>query len=142
MEKGNRTVTFPNHGPNSEIPIGILRSIWSQVGLIRRIYMDIEYYAVFNYNEYDNHEERYGIAITFPDIPEANTCARNDKEGIEMALEVLQLSLINDDGSSLIPDKSPIPTPLERIELGESEKVFLIKYRTQDIDIRNFQFFR
>ncbi|WP_418465881.1 hypothetical protein, partial [Enterocloster bolteae] len=34
MEKGNRTVTFPNHGPNSEIPIGILRSIWSQVGLI------------------------------------------------------------------------------------------------------------
>ena len=42
MEKGNRTVTVPNHGPNSEIPIGILRSIWSQVGLIRRIYMDIE----------------------------------------------------------------------------------------------------
>ena len=37
MEKGNRTVTVPNHGPNSEIPIGILRSIWSQVGLIRRI---------------------------------------------------------------------------------------------------------
>ena len=35
MEKGNRTVTVPNHGPNSEIPIGILRSIWSQVGLIR-----------------------------------------------------------------------------------------------------------
>ena len=34
MEKGNRTVTVPNHGLNTEIPIGTLRNIWRQAGWI------------------------------------------------------------------------------------------------------------
>lgn len=33
-KKGDRTVTVPNHGLNTEIPIGTLRSIWRQAGWI------------------------------------------------------------------------------------------------------------
>lgn len=98
--------------------------------------MDIEYYAIFNYDEYDKNEEKYGISITFPDVPEANTCARNDKEGIEMALEVLQLALINDDGSGFVSNNLPISKPSEQIKAGENEKVVLIKFNTQDIEMR------
>jgi len=33
-EKGNKKVTVPNHGSNSDIPIGTLRNIWKQAGWI------------------------------------------------------------------------------------------------------------
>lgn len=33
-KKGNKRVTVPNHGSNSEIPIGTLRNIWKQAGWI------------------------------------------------------------------------------------------------------------
>lgn len=46
--------------------------------------MKIFYYAVFDYTEYDGNQEKYGIPITFPDVPEANTCARNDEEGLHI----------------------------------------------------------
>lgn len=104
--------------------------------------MDIKYYAVFNYDEYDSNQEKYGISITFPDIPEAVTCARNDKEGLDMALEVLQLVLIKDDGSWPSENSLPIPTPLNKIKLKPNEKAVLIRYDTQDIDINEFHFFR
>lgn len=98
--------------------------------------MKISYYAIFNYDEYDKDEEKYGISITFPDIPAANTCARNNKEGIEMALEVLQLCLIETEEENL-----PVSTPVEKIPLGENEKAILIQYDTQNIDMSKFQFF-
>lgn len=104
--------------------------------------MDIKYYAVFNYDEYDCNQKKYGISITFPDIPEAVTCARNDKEGLDMALEVLQLVLIKDDGSWLSENSLPIPTPLNKIKLRQNEKAVLIRYDTQDADMNEFQFFR
>lgn len=104
--------------------------------------MKISYYAIFDYREYDNNQEKYGISITFPDIPEANTCARNDEEGMNMALDVLQLSLIKDDGSW--PSKKYLPkyTPLEQIKLKQYEKAVLIQFDTQDVDLSKFQFFQ
>lgn len=104
--------------------------------------MDIEYYAIFNYDEYDSREKEYGLSITFPDITEANTCARNDSEGLEMALEVLQLCLVKDDGSWPAKDSLPFPTPLDRIKLRENEKAVLIRYNTQDVDMSKFKWFK
>lgn len=98
--------------------------------------MDIEYYAIFNYDEYDSREEKYGISITFPDIPEANTCARNDSEGLTMALDVLQLCLVDK-----VQEHLPIPTPLDNIKLSDNERAVLIRYNKQDIDMSKIQFF-
>lgn len=103
--------------------------------------MKIFYYAIFDYTEYDRKQEKYGISITFPDVPEANTCARNDEEGLQMALEVLQLSLINDDGSWPSEKCLPKYTPLEQIKLKQYEKAFLIQFDTQDVDFSKFHFF-
>ena len=98
--------------------------------------MRVSYYAVFNYDEYDKNEEKYGISITFPDIPEANTCARNYAEGVDMALEVLQLCLIDSEIESY-----PTPSSIENIRLGKNEKAVLIQYDTDKIDISKFKFF-
>lgn len=102
--------------------------------------MRVSYYAIFNYDEYDKNEKKYGISILFPDVPAANTCARNDKEGLEMALEVLQLVLV-DTGKHVEAKDLPPSTPLEQIKLGKNEKAFLIEYDTEDIDMSEFQFF-
>ena len=48
--------------------------------------MDIIYYAIFQYDD-------DGICISFPDIPPCLTCAQDENEGIEMAMEVLELYL-------------------------------------------------
>ena len=98
--------------------------------------MRVSYYAVFNYDEYDKNEEKYGISITFPDIPEANTCARNYAEGADMALDVLQLCLIDSEIESY-----PTPSSIENIRLGKNEKAVLIQYDTDKIDISKFKFF-
>lgn len=103
--------------------------------------MEISYYAIFDYSEYDENEKKYGISVTFPDIPEANTCARNDNEALVMALEVLQLSLIRDDGSWPAQESLPKPTPLEQIKLEQYEKAILIKFDTENVDLSKFQFF-
>ena len=104
--------------------------------------MKISYYAVFNYREYDDNQEKYGISIYFPGIPIAYTCARNDEEGINMALDVLQLSLINDDGTWPAEDQLPKYTPLEQIKLKPYEKAVLIQFNTEDVDLNEFQSFR
>ena len=104
---------------------------WQDGGIMR-----VSYYAVFNYDEYDKNEEKYGISITFPDIPEANTCARNYAEGVDMALEVLQLCLIDSE-----IDSYPTPSSIENIRLGKNEKAVLIQYDTDKIDISKFKFF-
>lgn len=48
--------------------------------------MKISYNAIFEYAD-------DGINITFPDIPEAITCAYSKNEAIKMAKEALELSL-------------------------------------------------
>ncbi|PNH20848.1 hypothetical protein B6K86_01945 [Lachnospiraceae bacterium] len=98
--------------------------------------MKVAYYAVFNYDEYDPSEKKYGISILFPDIPAANTCARSEKEGLAMALDVLQLTLIDED-----PTSYPQASPLEKISLKEHEKAILIQYDTKQIDSSKFKFF-
>ncbi len=104
--------------------------------------MEISYYAIFNYQDYDENEEKYGIAITFPDVPEANSCARNENEAMDMALEVLQLSLIGDDGRWPAREKLPKPTSLEKIRLDQCEKAVLIKFDTDRVDLSKFKFFK
>lgn len=101
--------------------------------------MHIAYYAVFNYDEQDKIE--YGISIAFPDVPVANSCARNDAEGLEMALEVLQLALVDDHLNWPHPDSLPAPTPLEKIKLQKNEKAFLISFDTEDVDMNQFETF-
>lgn len=103
--------------------------------------MQISYYAVFDYSEYDETEEEYGISVTFPDISIANTCARNDKEALDMALEVLQLSLMEDDGSWVSKEDLPEPTPLEKIKLEQYERAVLIEFDTETVELSKFQFF-
>ncbi|MBM6974971.1 hypothetical protein [Intestinimonas butyriciproducens] len=104
-------------------------------------YLEISYYAIFDYSECDGNAEKYSISITFPDIPEANTCARNDIEGLAMALEVLQLSLIENDGSWPSQGNLPKATPLEQIKLGQHERAVLIRFETEDVDLSKFHFF-
>lgn len=103
--------------------------------------MRVSYYAIFNYDEYDKNEKKYGISITFPDVPAANTCARNNQEGLEMALEVLQLIFMNNNGKHTAARDMPPSTPPEQIKLEKNEKVFLITYNTDDIDPSEFQFY-
>lgn len=103
--------------------------------------MKIRYYAIFNYSEYEDSQGKYGISIRFPDIPEAVTCARDDKEGFSMALDVLQLSLLGDDGSWPDEKSLPVPTSLGNIVLEQNEKAVLIQFDTQDVDMSQFQFF-
>ena len=93
--------------------------------------MRVSYYAVFNYDEYDKSEEKYGISITFPD-----TCARTYAEGVDMALDVLQLCLIDSEIESY-----PTQSSIENIRLGKNEKAVLIQYDTDKIDISKFKFF-
>lgn len=103
--------------------------------------MEISYYAIFNYKDYDKNEKKYGISITFPDVPEANSCARNEKEAVDMALEVLQLSLIGDDGHWLARTALPRHTPIEEIRLHQCEKAVLVKIDTNEVDLSKFKFF-
>lgn len=103
--------------------------------------MEVSYYAIFDYKNYDKNEKKCGISITFPDVPEANSCARNEKEAVDMALDVLQLSLIGDDGRW--PARSALPphTPIEKIRLHQCEKAVLIKFDTDEVDLSKFRFF-
>lgn len=103
--------------------------------------MRIAYYAIFNYDEYDKTEQKYGISIQFPDVPAAISCARNDEEAVKMALEVLQLTLIREDGTW--PQKTELPTAakLENIKLNKNEKVVMITFDTESVDVSRFQFF-
>lgn len=104
-------------------------------------FVKIGYYAIFGDSEWESSQGKYGISIRFPDIPEAVTCARDDQEGYSMALDVLQLSLLRDDGSWPNEKTLPVPTPLENMELGQHEKAVWISFETQDVDMSKFQFF-
>lgn len=104
--------------------------------------MKISFYAIFNYQDYDENEEKYGISITFPDVPAANSCARNENEAMAMASEVLQLSLIGDDGRWPAQEALPKPTPLEKLRLDQGEKAVLIKFDTDKVDLSKFKFFK
>lgn len=98
--------------------------------------MIIKYYAVFNYDEYDPTGKKYGISISFPDIPEAISSARTDEEAVEMALDVLQLCTIKRPNETLPP-----ATPYRNIPLNVGERAVLITYDTKDVDLKKFTFF-
>lgn len=58
-----------------------------------------------------------------------------------MASDVLQLSLLEDDGSWPDEKNLPVPTPLGNIGLEYNEKAVLIQFDTRDVDLGKFQFF-
>ncbi len=103
--------------------------------------MRIAYYAIFNYDEYDKAEQKYGISITFPDVPAAISCARNDEEAVAMALEALQLTIIRNDATW--PPKSELPTATkkENMKLNKNEKAVMIEFDTERVDLNQFHFF-
>lgn len=98
--------------------------------------MQIGYYAIFNYDEYDPSEERYGISILFPDVPECCSCARSETEGLLMAKEVLELVTAFYKVHEL-----PKASTLSEIVLAENEKAFFISYNTEDLDMSHFTIF-
>ncbi|MCM1227592.1 MAG: type II toxin-antitoxin system HicB family antitoxin [Clostridium sp.] len=65
--------------------------------------MKISYNAIFEYAD-------DGINISFPDIPEAITCAYSKNEAIEMAKESLELVL-----HKRLLNHLPVPTPKNKI---------------------------
>lgn len=99
--------------------------------------MQIGYYAVFNYDEYDPSEERYGISIFFPDVPECYSCARSEAEGLLMAKEVLELVTAFYKVHEL-----PKASTLSDIILAENEKAFFIVYNTEELDMSQFTVFK
>lgn len=66
--------------------------------------VDIQYYAVFEYAD-------DGINITFPDIPEALSCAFSKNQAIKMSEDALVLAL---EGRR----KCELPKPSKRDEIG------------------------
>lgn len=75
-----------------------------------------EFIAIFDY-------EDDGINIYFPDIEEAISCAKDTKEALKNAKEVLELTLYNREEDKI---KIPEPTPLEKIKCKENEKTVVI----------------
>lgn len=75
-----------------------------------------EFIAIFDY-------EADGINIYFPDIEEAISCAKNTKEALKNAKEVLELTLYNREEENI---EIPVPTPLEEIKCKENEKTVVI----------------
>ena len=76
-----------------------------------------EFTAVFQYAE-------DGINISFPDIPEAISCATTTEEAIKNAEEVLGLILYDME----CDDKEiPIPTPFENIRTNQNEKAVITR---------------
>ena len=75
-----------------------------------------EFIAIFDY-------EDDGINIYFPDIEEAISCAKDTKEALKNAKEVLELTLYNREEDKI---KIPEPTPLEKIKCKENEKTVAI----------------
>lgn len=75
-----------------------------------------EFIAIFDY-------EDDGINIYFPDIEEAISCAKDTKEALKNAKEVLELTLYNREKDKI---KIPEPTPLEKIKCKENEKTVAI----------------
>ncbi|MCR2042688.1 type II toxin-antitoxin system HicB family antitoxin [Anaerosalibacter massiliensis] len=94
--------------------------------------MKIGYYAIFNYDEYDE----YGISISFPDLPECISCAKTYDEGILMATEALELATFEKKVHEM-----PKVTPLEDINLSDKEKAVFISYNTEDLDLSTFIFY-
>ena len=72
--------------------------------------------AIFQY-------DKDGINIRFPDIEEAFSCAKTEKEALKNAKEVLELTLYNREKEGIeIPESSQ----LEDIKCNENEKLVII----------------
>ena len=73
------------------------------------------YPAIFTYEGED-------ISISFPDIPEALSCAKNDLEAVKNAKEVLSLSISSREDDNDIPE----PTPISKIVLESNQIICMI----------------
>ena len=72
-------------------------------------------------------KEETGYSINFPDIDSCYTMGEDLKDGLEMAEDVLSLMLsIYEKEGKIIPK----PSPIERIELNENQRIHLIKCDT------------
>ena len=76
--------------------------------------MKISYNAILEFAE-------DGINITFPDIPNAFTCAQTKDEAINMAKDVLKITLHKNKYNTL-----PTPTPKENISLKSGTEIVKI----------------
>jgi predicted RNase H-like HicB family nuclease len=65
-----------------------------------------------------------GISIGFPDISEAISCAKDTKEAIKCAEEVLGLCLV---GREIDKEEIPQPTHIKEIVLESNQKMMLIE---------------
>ena len=88
--------------------------------------MNISYYVIFEY-------ALDGINIRVPDLPSCLTCAWSDEEAFKMIKDAMLLTV-----HGMLPEQLPIPTPKEKIDINENEKMFLI---TVSLDIRNGHLF-
>lgn len=77
--------------------------------------MKIQYNAIFEY-------EQDGINITFPDIPNAFTCAYSRDEAIEMAKEVLDIVL-----HGMHYENLPVVSSKDEIKIGANSEVVEIE---------------
>ena len=72
----------------------------------------------------DFAEDGININITFPDIPEAISCAKDVQEAVRNAEEVLQLCL-----KSRIKDGEliPVATEIKDIHIEKKQKILIVK---------------
>lgn len=96
----------------------------------------IGYYAIFDYSNPDEIE--YGVEISFKDIENLATCARNREEGIKFAKEVLSLYFHRDIESPGF--EFPKASVESDFELSEDEELIFIEiYYPDDFeDIESF----
>jgi predicted RNase H-like HicB family nuclease len=72
--------------------------------------------AIFDYSE-------DGISISFPDIPEAISCAKTTEEALKYAEEVLGLCLVSREDDE---EEIPCPTELENINPEKNQRTVII----------------
>lgn len=72
-------------------------------------------------------KEETGYSINFPDIDSCYTMGEDLKDGLEMAEDVLSLMLSGYEKEGKV---IPNPSPIERIELNEKQRIYLIKCNT------------
>ena len=75
------------------------------------------YPAILNY-------QNDGISISFPDLPNCNTCANDDEEALYMAKDALGLYIACNEEEK---EDLPQPTSLNKIKLEKNERVILVE---------------
>lgn len=93
--------------------------------------MQIGFYAIFDYTEYDT----YGISIYFPDLPQCISCSKTEEEGFVMAKEALELETITN--VAIIPADLKI-NEIEGIRSEGRKKEYSYIFSTMDMDLEHY----